>query len=95
MKVSYKHTKYAAYIGYIVQALINNLPPILFLTFQNEFDISLEKITLLTTANFGVQILVDIIAAKHVDKIGYRKSVILAYFCDFGHGFFRGVTFCN
>lgn len=77
--MTYKHTKYATYIGYVVQALINNLPPLLFLTFRNEFGISVDKISLLIAFNFGTQIAVDIIAAKAVDKIGYRVSVIAAH----------------
>ena len=40
--------------GYVVQAIINNLAPLLFLTFQREFDVSLERIGLLITVNFGV-----------------------------------------
>lgn len=78
----YTHTIYACYIGYIVQAIINNLAPLLFLTFQREFSISVELIGLLITVNFGTQIIVDFVAAKYVDKIGYRTAVILAHVCS-------------
>ncbi len=80
MKKNYQATIYACYVGYIVQAIINNLAPLLFLTFQKSFDISLEKIGLLISINFGVQIFVDAIASMFVDKIGYRPSVIAAHF---------------
>ena len=79
MKYTYKHTLYASYIGYITQAIINNLPPLLFVTFQREFRISLEQIGLLISLNFGVQILVDLAAAQFVDKIGYRASATMAH----------------
>ena len=46
MKWTYRHTLYASYLGYITQAIINNLPPLLFLTFQRTFDISLELIVI-------------------------------------------------
>ena len=65
--------------GYIVQAIVNNFLPLLFLTFNESFGIPLSKITLLITINFFVQLSVDIMAAFFVDKIGYRKSVILAH----------------
>lgn len=78
---NYQHTIYACYIGYITQAIINNFAPLLFLTFQSSFGISLDKIALLVTVNFGVQLLVDLIAAKYVDRIGYRAAIILAHVC--------------
>ena len=76
MKLNKKHTIYASYIGYITQAIINNLPPLLFIIFRNEFGISLDKIGLLISINFGVQISVDFLSAKFVDKIGYRISIV-------------------
>lgn len=79
---NYNCTIYACYAGYVVQAVINNLAPLLFLTFQREFGISLERIGLLITINFGVQILTDTAAAKYADRIGYRASVILAHLCS-------------
>lgn len=78
-KISYKHTIYTCYIGYVVQAIINNLGPLLFLTFQESLGVSIEKIGFLITINFGVQIIVDMIAAKYVDRIGYRKCIVFAH----------------
>jgi MFS family permease len=79
MKYTYKHTLYASYVGYITQAIINNLSPLLFVTFQREFNLSLELIGLLISLNFGTQILVDLAAVRFVDKIGYRKSAVIAH----------------
>lgn len=81
MKVreNYNHTIYACYIGYITQAIVNNFAPLLFLTFQSTYDISIDKITFLVTMNFGVQLIVDFLAAKFVDKIGYRTCVVAAH----------------
>ncbi|MFV0401866.1 MAG: MFS transporter [Oscillospiraceae bacterium] len=78
MSFTYKHTRIACYLGYITQAIVNNLAPLLFLTFQRQFDISLDKIAALIGINFGVQIAVDLAATKFVDKIGYRTSALLA-----------------
>ncbi len=79
MKLTYKHTKYAAYIGYITQAIVNNLPALLFVTFNKDYGVSLEKIGLLVSMNFGVQILVDLMAVKYIDRIGYRVGVVAAH----------------
>ena len=79
MKVSYKTTMVSCFVGYIVQAIVNNFVPLLFLTFQNTYHIPLGQITLLVTINFGVQLLVDLLATKFVDKIGYRTSIVIAH----------------
>ena len=76
---NYKYTVYACYIGYIVQGIINNISPIFFVIYQKRLGISLDKIGILIALNFGTQILTDIIAAKYVDRIGYRKSMIIAH----------------
>jgi fucose permease len=65
-------------VGYIVQAIVNNFAPLLFITFQNTYDIPLSQITLLVTINFGVQLTVDLFSTLFVDKIGYRTSIVLA-----------------
>ncbi len=65
-----------------MQAIINNLAPLLFLTFQREFDVSLERIGLLITVNFGVQMLTDTAAARYADRIGYRACVLAAHACS-------------
>lgn len=75
----YNHTIYASFIGYVVQAVINNFIPLLFLTFQSQYRISLDKITLLVTFNFGIQLFVDMASVKFVDRIGYRTCIIGAH----------------
>lgn len=81
IKSNFKLTVNACFVGYIVQAIVNNFVPLLFLTFQTSYGIPLTKITLLITFNFGVQLLVDALAIAFVDKIGYRASMILAHGC--------------
>ncbi len=77
-KLTFKHTVYACYLGYIVQAIGNNFAPLLFVTFSDSFGIPTEKITLLIALNFTVQLLVDLAAAKLADRIGYRPAVVAA-----------------
>lgn len=75
----YKRTVTACFIGYIVQAIVNNFAPLLFLTFQSTYGIPLSRITLLVTINFSLQLLIDLLSAGFIDKIGYRASVVLAH----------------
>lgn len=84
MRSPYQKTMYACFIGYIVQAVVNNFVPLLFVTFQKTYQISLSKITFLITINFLIQLLVDMLSAGFVDKIGYRASIILAHVCVAG-----------
>lgn len=79
MKNQYNKTVVACFVGYIVQAIVNNFVPLLFLTFQRTYEIPLSQITMLVTINFGVQLLVDLLAIGFVDKIGYRASMVLAH----------------
>lgn len=79
MKNKFNQTLYACFIGYIVQAIINNFVPLLFLTFQGSYQIPLAKITMLVTINFGLQLLIDLISVSFIDKIGYRASAVIAH----------------
>lgn len=79
MKKSYKSTMCACFTGYIVQAIINNFAPLLFVTFQKTFDIPLSQITALITVNFVIQLLIDLLSAGFIDKIGYRASAVLSH----------------
>ncbi len=76
MLKSYRHTFVAASFGYVTQAIVNNFLSLLFLTFAGEFSLALDQITLLITVNFAIQLVVDLIASKYVDKIGYRPCMV-------------------
>lgn len=82
MKQSYKKTMVGCFAGYIVQAIVNNFVPLLFVMFQKSYNIPLSQITLLITVNFIIQLLVDMLSAGFIDKIGYRASVITAHICS-------------
>ena len=82
MKENYRKTVCACFIGYIVQAIINNFVPLLFVTFQLSYQIPLSKITLLITVNFIIQLAIDMLSAFFIDRLGYRISVILAHLCS-------------
>lgn len=81
MKSEAQKTMYACFAAYIVQAIVNNFVPLLFVTFQNSYHIPLSQITILITLNFGIQLMIDLLSAGFVDKIGYRASVVIAHLC--------------
>ena len=83
MKNEYNKTITACFVGYIVQAIVNNFVPLLFLTFQRTWQIPLSQITMLVTFNFGIQLLVDLLSVSFVDRIGYRVSMIIAHILSY------------
>ena len=72
----YRKTVIACYLGIITQAISANFAPLLFLTFREEFSLSLEQVALIPTLFFFTQLMVDLISAKFVDKIGYRPCIL-------------------
>ncbi len=78
MTFTYKHTKIACYCGYVVNAVINNFAPLLFIIFQTKFGITMGQLSFLITLNFGTQMVVDFLGAHFADKIGYRRTAVTA-----------------
>ena len=76
MKLNYLHTVRVCGASYLVQGILNNFLPLLFLRYTVEFGISLNQISFLIIANFGLQMIVDFISAKVVDRIGYRECAV-------------------
>ena len=69
----------ASYVGYITQAIVNNFAPLLFLTFVSDFGVTFDRLAFLINMNFGVQLLVDLVSARYVDRIGYRACIVTAH----------------
>lgn len=79
IKDKYRSTLNACFTGYVVQAIVNNFIPLLFVMFVGTYGITISKITTLIAVNFAVQMCVDFLSAFFVDKIGYRKSAVTAH----------------
>lgn len=77
-KKNYKKTLIACYLGFITQAISANFTPLLFLTFKNTYGISLEMIALVPMVFYLTQLLVDLVATKFADRIGYRTCVVVS-----------------
>lgn len=76
MRPNYRKTLIACYLGFITQAIAANFAPLLFLTFHKTYGIPLGKIALIPTSFFFTQLVVDLLSARFVDKIGYRACVV-------------------
>lgn len=79
MDPRYKRTLCACYLGATSQAVICNLTPLLFVIFQQQYGLTLAQLGFLVTYNFGLQILVDFLAGRYAERIGYKTCVIAAH----------------
>ena len=73
---NYKKTLISCYLGFITQAISANFTPLLFLTFKGTYGISLEMIAIIPLVFYLTQLLVDLVAVKFADIIGYRTCVV-------------------
>ena len=76
------HSTHFPFSNRFLEVPVNNFLPLLFVTFQKTYSIPLTQITLLITLNFGIQLVIDMLSAGFVDKIGYRASAIIAHVCS-------------
>lgn len=79
-RLTANHTIAACFIGYVVQAIVNNFAPLLFLTFQSEYGVPLGQIAMLTAINFTVQLATDAASPALIRKTGYRSAAVAAHF---------------
>ncbi len=76
---TYRKTKVACYIGYVVQAIINNYLPILFIIFEKNYSLSYEKLGRIIFINFFVQIFADLLTPLIAKRIGYKGTAVLCH----------------
>ncbi len=83
--MSYKATRTACYIGYVIQAIVNNFLPLLFVMFNTEYGLDYSELGAIVLLNFSVQIATDLASIKIVALIGTAASVVLSNFlCALG-----------
>lgn len=76
--MNFKHTRFACYLSYIVQAIVVNIAPLFFVVFRRDFGISVSALGTLVLFEFIVQLIVDIASIRIIGLFGYRKSAVLA-----------------
>lgn len=74
----FRLTRIACYACFIIQAIIINFPPILFLTFSKSYGIPLTEITTLVIINFACQFTIDMLSAIFAKHLSYRVMVVAA-----------------
>ena len=77
----YRKTLLACYLGFVTQAIAANFAPLLFLKFHSDYGIPLGQIALISTVFFLTQLIMDVMCAKFVDRIGYRVCVVASSLC--------------
>ena len=77
----YRKTLLACYLGFVTQAIAANFAPLLFLKFHSDYGIPLGQIALISTVFFLTQLIMDVLCAKFVDKVGYRVCVVASSLC--------------
>ena len=78
VKTKYRKTLLACYLSFITQAICANFVPLLYMVFHKEYGISFGNLALISTTFFFTQLLVDLICAKIVDRIGYRPCIVVS-----------------
>ncbi|MDF2485812.1 MAG: Major Facilitator Superfamily transporter [Herbinix sp.] len=82
---TYRNTTFSCYRGYMTQAIINNLAPLLFIIFQTSYEITYTKLGQLVLVNFATQLLTDVWASRYADRFGYRICMVVAHaLCSIG-----------
>ena len=79
MHLTYKHTILASYVGYLTQAITINFTPLLFITFENSYGITMGKLSLLIAISFLTQLTADLLAAKFARRVNPRAFSVLAH----------------
>lgn len=78
MKNKYTVTRLACFIGFVVQAIINNFLPILFVALQDNYKLNYEELARLIFINFASQMVIDFLTPQITRFIGYRKTAFLS-----------------
>ena len=73
-----RRTLHASYMGYAAQAIANNFAPLLFITFESTLGIDLNELATLISVLFGTQLIMDLIASRYAERIGYRICILFA-----------------
>lgn len=103
---NYRKTLFACFLGFITQAVTANFLPLLYLMFNRSHGIQFSLLALISSIFFFTQIIVDVICAKFVDRLGHRRCVIasgvfsalgligLAFLPDLFSNAYAGIVVC-
>lgn len=72
---SFKRTKFACYSAYFTMSTVFCLPPLLFVTFHNMYDISWTLLGTLVLVNFCTQLSIDLVFSFFSRYFNVKKTV--------------------
>ena len=82
MRLNAKHTVATCFGGFLTQAIVINFSPLLFITFEKTYGISLSKISLLIAISFITQLSMDFTASIFPALFNKRITVIIGQLCS-------------
>jgi len=91
-KLSFEHTKTACYLGSVSQSIVCGFLPLLFVIFNQDYGIPLALVTLFATINFVMQLTMDFTSLFYIDRVSYRKTIVVAHLLAAGGFLFLGLV---
>lgn len=85
MKLTFTATKVCCRLASVIQALICNFAPLLYVIFQTEYRVGLSQLAYISTLVFFIQLLVELFCPVIFRFTGYRRGMIYSMFlCSLG-----------
>lgn len=75
MNLQYKRTKLACYASYFTMSSVFSLPPLLFVTLRQMYNVSYTLLGTLVLTNFCTQMIVDLIFTLFSKHFNVRKVI--------------------
>ncbi len=75
--INYKKTKKACYSSYFTMSSVFSLPPMLFLTFHQMYDISYTLLGTLVLVNFCTQFAIDLVFTFFSKQFNIKKTLVV------------------
>lgn len=79
-KINYKKTKFTCYFTYLAMSSVFSLPPLLFATFKEMYEISYTLLGTLVLVNFCTQLGIDLIFSFFSNHFNIHKTIRLMPF---------------
>ena len=81
MKRDYDLTIRVCFVTCVVQAVVINFAPLLFVMFSREFGLPMSSLTALISVNFGIQLVIDASSVFFLQRLGYKGAMLLSHIC--------------
>jgi len=77
--MNYTRTVRTCYLSTVTQAVLVNMPPLLFTLLARDYGLNMERLGRLVLINFLTQLTVDALAARLADRVGYKRCLVAAH----------------